>query len=485
MTTRSRRFVVRAHYRHRYPTALRPETLPQLADVWIDKLQLEFRGTCRLLSGSGQDQLSDYFDSFPYLVATPLGAWFTDPQFRPGSPYRNIKTVQAPIQTLGALMARLGPRHGGQAGWDFNVELQVNPTRTLASLLSIYAQVEPEDFIGAISGLALDEFFAVADDMPRSLDGGTNWVANWERMETCLGADPFGTFLPIYLAKLQSLVEHIVNPSASEPRFSNQGELRICEDAGMRVEIDTANVKVPQSEVYFERYHGQALAGMREAALSAIDKLREVESTFFIAGTESGQRTDRSTVARQASGLQVSTQLPNNSRLAIYSKSERRIRFEIRRHGTIRWPDVAEPSFSPMQRLQQRLDYERGRWVADGRNALRWPNIFSLFEEPRRPHIGDMAELLEKVCEVATRHGASVGMLVRKLVGDGGVIPEDQDDISSNVLDALVRVGVMQRVRVAQRREGKAASRYALSNHYLTVVQEMALLPSIRDEMDR
>lgn len=69
-------------------------------------------------------------------------------------------------------------------------------------------------------------------------------------------------------------------------------------------------------------------------------------------------------------------------------------------------------------------------------------------------------------------------------MGDGGSIAADTDDIDLQVLHALERRGILQRVRFARREGRDFEARYSLTQEYLTVVQELALLLTIRDEIE-
>ena len=456
---------------------------PTIGEVGVDRLVLKINAYCRLASGNDLEPLNDYFQSFPDFTASELTDWFQTPSDPSRALYQRLATLRnrsAMRQTLGHVDVGLNaPRRG--RGWKASITIEANPTRTLAHLLTRFLTADASAFVESIANLSVADFFSSQEGVALSLDGNTNWIEFPDQLVARLGSDPYATFLPIYLAKIQQFAE-IVTSSGAMPEFSEEGEVLVMRAAGVEVTIDTSAISIPQSEIFIERYHGQAVAGMREAALSAIDQLRDVESTFFLGNDGAAPQEGRSTVARRASSLQLTSSLPHQSKLAIYPKAERRIRFEMRRNRSFSWGDSRVVFQQPMQRVLARINQDRARWI-EGGSALRWENVFAFFDEPTRPHIGDMAELIAAISEVAARHNAPVGKLVSKLIIDGGVSPNEIEGVSTNVLGALERAGVVNKVMIARRGGAGSAVRYSLREHYLTVVQEMALLPTIRDEI--
>lgn len=457
---------------------------PVISDIGVDKITLKIEGTCTANGGDARDTLASYFTEFPGFAISEFPNWFLTPSVRQHSHSHRIKTRDLSgadrLQTLGGVEVRLSSLPRGR-GWKFSIWIRSNPTRTLAHLIARFDDIEPASFVSAVTLMHPLEFFTATPSVERSLDGRTNWIADYEALYSMLGTDPFGTFAPIYLDKIKEFAEAVASPVAT-PAFVPEREVLAMRDQGLEIAIDTARIGVPQAEVYFERYFGHAVAGMREASLRALDQLRSVETTLFPNG-QPQLASDRESISRQSGSLMITTSLPYHSKLVIYAKARKRLRFEMRRNKAVSWNEAGTSFEQPMQRVLARINQDRTRWV-DGGGALRWQNIFAFFEEPKRPHMGDLVQLVNEIVTAGVQHGASTEALISSLIGDGGSIAADTDGIDLQVLHALERRGILQRVRVARREGRDFEARYSLTPEYLTVVQELALLPTIRDVIE-
>ena len=471
------RYVPRALSRNRI--GLRPLSdrfLPSLEEMGIDRLLISTEAIVRNRNPHSRAAADTYHDNFPHVIGATLIEWFQNPSSGMG----HAKAVKSRknSQTLGSIDIRLSPQASAPQIFKVAIKIAANPTRTLAHLLAHYG--EHPDFLEHISGLSLTDFFTLSDAVERSLDRNDNYIRDWRMAREHLGPDPFASFLPCYLDKVREFCIATITPDEFvEPQV--QGELVGLVHDGIEVEWNTANINLTEFEVYFERADSLAVGRMREAAFGALDRLRIVESALFLGGYVSDFEGSTLTVQRDIASLQITAPLQNKNTLKIYPKTSARIRFEVCRRGPPRWDEGAEQSFGPMERALGRMEQERSRWLPHGPMALRWRNALNLFEVPPRPQIGDLLRLIDNITTIAVRYSISPSRIISPLLADGGIVA-NLADVPVNVLRALESRNILERVSIQRRAEGPQSARFALHEQYRAVVQELALLPTFRDE---
>jgi hypothetical protein len=472
-----RRFIPRALSRNRIGLhPLSDSILPSVEEVGIDRVVMRSEAIVRNLNPQARAAADNYHFNFPNVIGATRIDWFQNPS----SGMRRAKVVNSRVnsQTLGHIELRLIPKTSATQIFKITMEIAANPTRTLAHLLADYG--EHPDFLERITNLSLTDFFTYSDGVEKSLDGNDNWIHNWRMAREHLGPDPFATFLPSYLAKVQEFLVATITPGELVVPHP-MGELIRLEHDGIEVEWNTGETTLTEFEVYFERADSLAVGSMREATFAALDGLQIIESDLFLGNVRSDFEGSTMTVRRDVASLQITAPLQNKSSLKIYPKTNARIRFEVRRRGPPRWDNETQQTFGPMERVLGRMEQERRRWLRDGPMPLRWGNALKLFKVPARPQIGDLLRFMDAILPIAARHATPPSRIILPLLSDGGIVA-DLAKVPVTVLQALERKGVLERVSIQRRAEGPQTARFVLHEQYRAVVQELALLPTFRDE---
>ncbi|PTS83272.1 hypothetical protein DBR17_08515 [Sphingomonas sp. HMWF008] len=433
----------------------------------IDKLQIT-------VSGPWRTYLSDGFEFFQLRLTDHLNRWLGAPErARSGVSVETLSGTPLTVASIQVKASRCGNREG-----QVTVAIKANPTLTLSSLLLRYGN--SPDFRATIFLLDAWTFFQkppVELRLAGSLDGNENYLPEHPSARAALGNDPFLAFMPIYLSHLRDLVGMILAEGAHEISFEH-GEQVFGSAATGEVRLNWAAANVPQIETYFERFHSRAVSAVRAAAVAILDGDQLNDLTMY---------PGPHTLARAADRLTVGTNLTVDRRfdLAVYAKTETRVRFEVRRLRRGRYSAVApSDQFASTSRLDAHLlhiIFTVGR--ADAERRVQWINLFQVFDEPDEPSLGDLVELLSSISRAA---GSADGFhrLISALLVDGGVSAGGATDIPDGTIRQLVRVGVLENKPLrAGRRSTDHLPRYQLTADYRWLRQSLlsALAPNTHD----
>ena len=416
---------------------------PQLREIGIDRLFLTVKGTWR--ADPRRFSGADYLEAVGTNRYEP---WFRGPS--PG-PTRIVLNPRTPLRATIGLTVKV--RRQGHAG-DLSVEIRCNPTRTLAHLLQLYGSAV--DFPSVISALHPHDFFARATDVSRSLDGGDNWISDISLLHAVLGDEPFDAFLPIFFTQLQRLIVSIVSPSDDPEVSDDHGDMELIAP-GCRVRVAWSTVSAPQIETYFERYHGDAQAAVRRAALTALSALDDawISRHPYVSGFE-----------RDRDLFSVISSLPYERKLAIYAKAPERVRCEIRRYKG-RGQYHNNEHGSSIGRLLNIASGERDFLLT----AAAWDRVGSLFADLDSPMLEDLVRLATFVADVCTGVDAEAGHLMRMLLVDAGLT---RDRNNAPLVDALENKGVVRRINVRDReRKDRVDRRYVLTPDFLALIERL------------
>ncbi len=444
---------------------------PQPHEWGIDKLMLS-------VSGAWRTQLADGREYFRQRLTDPSAPfrWLNRVVEQQGA--ITVQTLRPLPLTIGRIAVRAS-RCMTQNG-RVTVDIVANPTRTLAALLVRLGG--GADFRFRIFRMEAFDFFAspnAEQSLPPSLDGGDNYLPEHPGARDALGPDPFSTFMPIYLAHLRELVARILAEHTVEMRVEGSEQVFSSDDGSMR--LDWGEAKVPQIETYFERFHRHAQAAVRTAGSAVIDGdtnvvLRLHNARSVVPYVE--RSGDRFAVAAS-----INLGLDNRHDLVVYAKTERRIRFEVRRSRRGRYDSVPETERVATRNavderlLRIMLDVERH----DAERLVRWRDLFEAFDEPDTPGIGDLAALITAISS-ASGSGEVFRLILNRIVVDGGISAGTDARVPNEVLARLVRVGVLERARIRTRRPNSQLDRYRLTGMYRSLHQQLIAALRIEPE---
>jgi hypothetical protein len=352
------------------------------------------------------------------------------------------------------------------------VDVVGNPTRTLSALLAQYGN--RAEFRARIFGIGAFDFFAPPSPeniLPRSLDGGDNYLPEHPAARATLGPDPFAIFMPIYLEKLRELIGCILSEQSGEIAIAGQDQTFVSRDGTTRLRWGEASV--PQIETYFERFHRRAQAAVRTAGTALIDGDPEIHMRLF------PERDALPGLERLADLFGISASinlgLDNRHDLVVYAKTGRRIRFEVRRLRRGRYSavpiseDTARASPVDVRLLHIMLDVERH----DARRLVRWETLFRMFDEPDTPGIGDLTAMISAISDAAGSSHGAFRLLLDRLIIDGGVSSGADTHITDAAIRSLVRAGVLEEGRLRTRRPPSQLVRYQLAGDYRWLRQRL------------
>ncbi|GAO39226.1 hypothetical protein SCH01S_28_00850 [Sphingomonas changbaiensis NBRC 104936] len=228
------------------------------------------------------------------------------------------------------------------------------------------------------------------------------------------------------------------------------------------VRLHWSSVSLTRCEVYFERYHNNALEAVRRASMSILDN--DVQSTV----TQYG----RSSVDRSGGALSIRLSLSKSRTLVIYAKERRRLRFEVQRTGKAgvarsRAPETFENLFR-LLRADKRHSHEQ----------VPWGTIGLQFDEPDAPTLADLVAIFRKVFRAAASDADAASETIATLLIDGGIMVDETNN--GSIIGALEREGLVARVRLRSRAPKRSAPRFALTEPYASLQRRLReLLPVV------
>lgn len=435
---------------------------PQTREWGIDKLQLKLSGRWRTSLNSGPA-------FFTQRLTDGTLAWLRRPQLAGNT--LSVESVQSPPLTISRLKITATRLNGNEGG--IIVDLSVNPTRTLASLIARFG--EQGDFRARIFMMDCLMFFGAATAGPLagppSLDGGDNYLPEHPSARQLLGDDPFVAFMPIFVGQVQALLGRVLSEHGGGLELDGGEQVITSADGNIR--LDWANASAPQIETYFERFHRHAVAAVRGAATSILDADTAIRVTLYPAyqvQPELERSADRLSLTAA-----VNVTVDGRHTLSVYAKTPTRIRFEVRRHRRGRYSnhrggDDRADCASHLQRLLHiLLDVERH----DASRLIQWNDLFGFFEEPDVPAIGDLAYVMGAIFRAANGSPEVFNLLTERLMIDGGLAVGVDGRVTRSAVAHLERAGVIEKGRIRHRHTPSQIARYRLVGPYRSLRERM------------
>lgn len=416
---------------------------PALHEVGVDRMDISVSGRW-----SSPRSMTEFFSNRLQIVEN---RWLNVPVAREGA--TTVELTQRSSQntsTISNLSIRVSAR-AGQIG-SIKIKIGLNPTRTLHHLLAYFEQGEGEadgPLLDRLSLLSPLEFFSKssrATEMAVSLDGGDNFLPDVSLARRLVHVDFWPTYLEVFCEQLRRLCELILSETGAaldEGLSSNE-----------RLELDWAEVRVPQIECYFERYHRSAVWAVRQGCwhLLAADHSATVRS---YEGDWSAVRDNRRFAA--------SLPLTSGCHLAIYAKLHDRLRFERRRNGRGNYIRLAR-NRTGMARLLAIIQMERQSLI----DGVRWGEIGEIFSGPDEAAVPDFLLLIEQVEAASRGNAATFGHLLKSLIIEGAVVRPRAGptlDLGGPIRELQER-GVIDRARIRPRDLNGRDTRYALRSPF-------------------
>lgn len=435
---------------------------PQTREWGIDKLQLKLTGRWRTSLSSGPA-------FFEQRLTDANLAWLRRPQSLGNT--ISVESVQSPPLTLSRLKVSATRCSGSEGG--IIVDLSVNPTRTLASLIARIGN--QSDFRARILIMDCLTFFGVdavgALAVPPSLDDADNYLPENPSPRELLGDDPFNAFMPIFLGQLQFLLGRVLSEHSGGLEID--GGEQVISSADGSIRLDWATASAPQIETYFERFHRNAVAAVRGAATSILDADTATRVTLYPA-YQVQPELERS-VDRLSLTAAINVTVDNRHTLSVYAKTPTRIRFEVRRHRRGRYTnhrgsvDRADRASYLQRLLHILLDVERH----DAYRLIQWHDLFGFFEEPDIPVIGDLAYVMGAIFRAANGSSELFNLLTERLIIDGGFAVGVDGRITRSAIAHLERAGVIEKGRIRHRHTPSQIARYRLVGPYRSLRERM------------
>lgn len=438
---------VRARQRDRTGCMIgfREDLVPTLPEVGVDKVRLSVSGSWQATSGNGVG----LFENALHLAGVN---WFNARQLTPsGRPNRATAELSQRHNrsTIGEcnVVVRSVDRNRGTIG----IELSVNPTRTLAHLLARSDVPDGEqDFWGAIVDLPPVVFFERAETgtIPPSLDNGRdNWLPPSRVMRERIGRDVWERFLPIFCDQVRQFCNLLLTefPVAT----ANEPDNVMLTPAG-RVSVAWGGVRVSTIECYFERFHSQAVAATRWGGHALLAADHSVEFWRYI--------PEASSFHREMDRFSIGVKLTDRTRLAIYAKRRDRLRFEVRRIGKGDYSRLSSPA-DGHGRMVDIMNQERANLIG----AVQWGAVGKMLAGPDYPTVHDTGELIDQICAAARGEAPVIAATLKALLLEGAV---SETNAPQQVIQQLLRRGVVEHVRIRRRDLNGMPKRYALTAPY-------------------
>ena len=356
---------------------------------------------------------------------------------------------------------------GKLAVWDngvhgsFEIELVVNPIRTLGHLLDRYSY-------GEIADLSVIDFFdrreaPTARDL--TLDGNDNMIADFLAFSGSMHSTQVqrvAEFLRLFEDRLQARIIEDLCPNDLGYAISIDSGSAVAVTDDARVELDWSHLKISQCEVCWEWHDSNALARVHALADAAITSARSTEVNFY----------GRPTVVRDLGALAVRLPLSSNVSIVVYAKAQDRLRLEVR------YPTALNKF------VGDRLPSSR-RTLLDWFDAIRehaaervpWEGLHDLLAVPPEPNIDALADLLTALADATDRAKSKREGLLRELLRHGAVTGTSRDGPAPyQVLQKLADHGVLEHVRLVGR-DRQQGRRYRLSRRYQGLVDIVSTQP--------
>ena len=340
-----------------------------------------------------------------------------------------------------------------------SLELHLNPTRTAQHVLSRYSLDE-------LDALPPHEFFLRSRSVQEAtqahtLDSSDNALIGLEGPNThhLITRDlEWAEFLFLFEQKLKQLIAYELgcndDPAPASIAVSNGHVL---------VSLNWSTLSVRSAEVYWERRIENAPAVARTFSHST---LRAVSGTSQQAYPQSVDRRER-----EAECLATSIRLrQENLDLAVYAKTEERIRFEVRYRGGISRTINGRPETT----------HERFLWpffpplVHHASRAFDWGRLQDLLppEDVLSPasQYATFADAVRRACDDVRRPEEFHGLIIHLLNREG--LNPDRSPFGVDLIKALVRRQILIRGRV-RHRDRTHTRRYSIHPQFSDLLERL------------
>lgn len=430
-----------ARERNRYGIRpFNPENAAAANDALFDRVVLKVQGRVTPMS---HDAVTEFANGVGTSPASPLLERVRREKGRWSSKLRGGTTISA---------AKLAIWDNGTFG-SVDLELSVNPMRTLGHLLDRYSYEET-------AHLTATEFFEKRR-APRAkgltLDGNDNMVADFLAFSGTVHTTRVQR-VSEYLRRFEAcliarIMEDLCPPELGyDLRF--EGGNAVAENNHARVDLEWSSLKVTQCEVCWEWHDPDALAKVHAIADAAVASARSTEVNFY----------DRPTIERSLGALAVRLPLPGDVMIVIYAKAEDRLRVEVR------YPKGLG------QLLAGRLPADRKlkNWLdAISQHAAErvpWQNLHLLLVLPPDPDQDALVDLLAAIADATEGAKSKRQGLLRQLLRHGAVTATSRDGPAPyQVVKRLEERGVIEHIRLMGR-DGKAGRRFRLTDRFSGLV---------------
>ena len=432
--------------RERNRHGIRPFTVdhPATADTALfDRLALRLRGRVTARSHNG---VQSYVDAIGTETPSPLFERVRREKGRWASKVRSGTTISA---------AKLALWDDGNMG-GIDLELSVNPIRTLSHLLDRYEYAEISD----LSPTAFFEKRPSAKAKSLTLDGNDNMVANFLAFGSSLQAtyvQRVAEYLRRFEANLLARLMEGLCPAELGFDVRVEGRNAIGENDLVRVELEWSTLTVSQCEVCWEWHDPHALSKVHALADGAITAARSTEVSFF----------DRPTISRELGALAVRLPLPTDVTIVVYAKANDRLRIEVRYPKGV--ASIIEGSLAPAPRLLS-------DWLTALSNhasaRVPWASLHALLATPPEASHDALAELMASVADATEGCKSKRQGLLLDLLRHGAVTGTSRDGPAPyRVLEKLAERGIVEHVRLVKR-DAKQGRRYRLSPRYIGLIRD-------------
>lgn len=445
-----------ARERNRY--GLRPFLAPhppEAAEAMLDKVVLRVTGQVRAESEKALDDFAALIgscqatatDAAPRLFG--VGSW--------NGRKWTARRVEGTTIGGGELNFHRHERQRNEAG--INLELWINPIRTLGHLLDRY----PFEDIAGLSPLDFFRPTLNATATRRALDHRDNMIADFLSFSGTTQKGMVQRVANYLTAFEQALMGRVIlelcPPEQGFTHSDDYGEV-VATNGRVDLRLSWNTLNVSQCEVCWERHDPDALAKVHVVADRVLTSARTVEVQTY-------PDAKAATIERVLGAISVKVPLVQSGGivLVVYAKAVDRLRIEVRYLSDIPQQVRERLSGSP-RRLTDWFDALRH----DAAPRIPWGRLKELLSVRDEPTLDAMLDLLEAVADVTDKCKNKRRGLLQQMLTHGAVTASNRDGATpSSVLERLTRRGVVEHVRLVGK-DAEIGRRYRLTSRYAGLV---------------
>lgn len=430
---------------------------PEPREAQFDALRLRVEGTV-----DWDDTLS--FAAYIEGIANSghLGAKGT-----PGRSYRStFRNAGAVTGEVEIRMRSPGPADAlahGRAS--FEIKLNVNQTRVRALAIrrarGDFASLPPFQFFDPLP--SVDEVFGPVPIPPAEIPvaGGDNiLLGEAELGGTSVEARTASRdeFLQCFEAQLKALIVGTLWPHFLDRETLDEGCQARAPDKRLTVNLEWPHMTLERAEVYWERWAQQPGGVVHKLRSRGMEIARSIKvKTFYDEYAEGGM-----------SSLVIPLNGERNFEFAVYAKSNKRIRFEIRYLRDFSKQLQGVPiSFS------NRLPALLRRLAENAERRLPWSQLAHMARLPQAADFSDVPVLFDHLAKATRGNPTAYSYAMRSLLYVGAVTADEEAIPGIEVaIRKLVRAGVLTGLSF-QMKEKKKGRRYALTDPFQAARRKM------------